>query len=90
MPLINCEIALYLKWSKHIISEISRTFRAVDPNVNPVVYQVATARIAATFQINNAKLDVPVVTLSINDIIKFIENIRQGFKRTISWNKYRS
>ena len=43
-----------------------------------------------TFQINNAKLYVPVVILSINDNIKFLENIKQGFKRTISWNKYRS
>ena len=23
-------------------------------------------------------------------MIKFLENIKQGFKRTISWNKYRS
>ena len=30
------------------------------------------------------------MTLSINDNIKFLENIKQGFKRTISWNKYRS
>ena len=36
------------------------------------------------------KLHVPVVTLSINDNIKFLENIKQRFKRTISWNKYRS
>ena len=43
-----------------------------------------------TFQINNAKLYVPVVTLSINDNITFLENIRQGFKRTISWKRYRS
>ena len=27
---------------------------------------------------------------SINDNVKFLENIKQGFKRTISWNKYRS
>ena len=31
-----------------------------------------------TFQINNAKLYVPVVTLSINENIKFLENIKQG------------
>ena len=43
-----------------------------------------------TFQINNAKLYVPVVTLSINDNMKFLENIKQGFKRTIYWSKYRS
>ena len=39
---------------------------------------------------NNAKICVPVVTFSMNDIIKFLENIEQGFKRTISWNKQRS
>ena len=44
----------------------------------------------ATFQINNAKIYVPVVTLSINDNIKFLENIKQEFKRITSWNKCRS
>ena len=39
---------------------------------------------------NNVKLYVPVVTLSINNNIKFFENIKQGFKRTLSWKKYRS
>ena len=29
------------------------------------------------------KLYIPVVTLPINDSIKFLENIKQGFKRTI-------
>ena len=28
--------------------------------------------------------------MPINDNIKFLENIKQGFKRTVSWNKYRS
>ena len=45
---------------------------------------------STTFQINNAKFYVPVVTLYINDNIKFSENIKQGFKRTISWKEYRS
>ena len=44
----------------------------------------------AFFQINSAKLYVPVVTLSKNDNIKFLENIKQWLKRTISWIKYRS
>ena len=30
-----------------------------------------------TFQINNAKTYVPVVTLLINDAIKFLQNIKQ-------------
>ena len=51
---------------------------------------MATATTGATFQINNAKLYVPVATLSINDNVKFLENVKQGFKRTISRNKYRS
>ena len=44
----------------------------------------------ASFTITSTKLYVPVVTLSINDNIKFLENIKQEFKRTISWNKYKS
>ena len=33
----------------------------------------------ATFQINNAKLYVAVVTFSIDDNIKFLENIKKQF-----------
>ena len=34
--------------------------------------------------ITSTKLYVPVVTMSINDKINFLENIKHGFKRTIS------
>ena len=44
----------------------------------------------ATFQIYNAKLYDSVFTLSINDDMKFLWNIKQGFKGTVSWNRYRS
>ena len=85
--LINCE-KLYLSWSGYcVILEISRTFGVV-PNTNPVRYQVTSQTNSATFQINNAKLYVPVVALSTNDNIRL--NIKQGFKITISWNRYRS
>ena len=33
---------------------------------------------------------MPVVTLSVNDNIKFLENIKKGLKRKIFWNKYKS
>ena len=36
----------------------------------------ASQTTAATFQINNAKLYVPVVTLSVHNNIKFLENIK--------------
>ena len=43
-----------------------------------------------SFMITSTKFYVLVVTLSINDNIKFLENIKQGFKKKIYWNKYRS
>ena len=36
------------------------------------------------------KLYVPVVTLSTQDNAKLSQQIKSGFKRTISWNKYQS
>ena len=62
----------------------------VIPNTNPFRYQVTSQTTGATFQIHNAKLYDPVVTFCINDNNKFLENIKQGFKTTNSWNKYRS
>ena len=70
-----------------LISEISRTFRTVGDSPEQ---EVATATTGVTFQINNVTLYVPVVTLSINDNITFLKNIKPRFKRIISWNKYRS
>ena len=60
------------------------------PDSNPPVQEVAARQTEATFQINNTKFYVSFVTLSINNNINFLENIKQGFKRTISWNRYRS
>ena len=56
-----------------------------NPGTNQPVHEVtAIQATGATLQINSAKIYVPVVTLSINDNIKFLENIKQGFKRKIS------
>ena len=33
-------------------------------------------------------LDIPVVTLSTQDNAKLLSQLKSGFKRTISWNKY--
>ena len=93
LPLINCEIEFNLPWSKNcIISEISKTSRIpASPDANPPVQEVSAIQpTGPTSQISSAKLDVPVVTLSINDNFTFLENMKQGFKRIISCNKYRS
>ena len=42
------------------------------------------------FEITDAKLYVPVVSLSKENDIKLLEQLKSGFKRTIKWNKYRS
>ena len=42
------------------------------------------------FEITDTKLYVPVVTLSKENDMKLLEQLKSGFKRTIKWNKYRS
>ena len=42
------------------------------------------------FAITETKLYVPVVTLSTKDNEKLRQQLKSGFKRTISWNKYES
>ena len=72
-PLINCEIELDLLWSiTCTLSEMSRTSEVyANPTADPpIAYAPPTSN--ATFQINSGKLYVPVVTLSINDNIKFL------------------
>ena len=64
---------------------------AGNPVADPPVLNVeATTTTSATFQINNTKLYIPVATFSINDNIKFLELLKQRFRRAISWNKYKS
>ena len=41
-----------------------------------------------TFTITETDLYVPVVTLSTQDNVKLLPQLKLGFKRTISWNKY--
>ena len=44
----------------------------------------------ATLTLNDCKLYIPVVTLSKDDEIKLLTNLKSGFTREIEWNKYRS
>ena len=41
-----------------------------------------------TFTITETTLHVPAVTLSTHDNAKLLPQLKSGFKRTISWNKY--
>ena len=58
---------------------------AGNPDANPPVRDVgATPRTKTIFQINSSILYVPVITLPMNNKIKFLENVKQGFKIAIS------
>ena len=58
----------------------------VDAAADPAI--VAPTRLE--FKITNIKLYVPVVSVSKENDIKLLEQLKSGFKRTIKWNKYRS
>ena len=83
IPLISCEMSLELKWNKNCII----TSQQIGVNLDG---GNTTTPTGATFAINDCKLYVPVVTLSKDDEIKLLTNLKAGFKREIIWNKYRS
>ena len=86
IPLISCEVFLELKLNKNcVITGLKR--RQVDAGP-PVVRDNAPT--GATLSITDCKLYLPVVTLSKDDEIKLLTNLKSGFKREIIWNKYRS
>ena len=83
IPLISCEVYLELKWNKNcVITSIQREINLDGGNTEALT--------GASFAIGDCKLYVPVVTLSKDDEIKLLTNLKSGFKREIKWNKYRS
>ena len=68
---------------------IDKLAREADYNADPDVYQIDNPE-NAIFEIKDTKLYVPVVTLSKDNNIKLLEQLKSGFKITIKWNKYRS
>ena len=83
IPLISCEVSLELKWDKNclITSLDQRDIGGGNRDNAPT---------GATLSITDCKLYVPTVTLSKDDEIKLLTNLKSGFKREIIWNKYRS
>ena len=52
-----------------------------------IIYTDVANQVPA-FTITETNLYVPVVTLSTQDNAKLLPQLKSGFKRTISWNKY--
>ena len=83
MLLISCEISLELKWNRNcVITTIQREINLDGGNTE--------ASTDASLAINDCKLYITVVTLSKDDEIKLLTNLKSGFTREIKWNKYRS
>ena len=60
----------------------------LDWSANCVIIYTNVANQVPTFTITETNLYVPVVTLSTQDNAKLLPQLKSGFKRTISWNKY--
>ena len=77
MPLINYKVELSLKSIENCVL----TKAPIGTNTND------TGADSATFEITDAKLYVPIVTLSAQDNAKLWKLLDKGFKRSIYWNK---
>ena len=79
---------MILTWLKSYVL-ICKAAREADYDANPVVRKIDNLE-NATFQTTDTKLYVPVVTLSKENGIKLLEQLKLGFKGTKKWSKYRS
>ena len=76
IPLISCEVSLELKWNKNYVI----TSQQIGVNLDGGNTAAPTN---ATLAINDCKLYIPVVTLSKDDEIKLLTNLKSGFTREI-------
>ena len=77
-----------MTWCKNCVL-IDKSTREANYDANPRVYEIDN-RVNARFEITDVNFFVPVVTLSEENDIQPLEQLKTGFKRTIKWNKYRS
>ena len=74
-----------MSWSKNCItSEIKRI-----PEITADDHVQSRSTIDMRFQSHNTKLNAPIVTSSIDDNIKIIENFKKEIKRAIARDNYR-
>ena len=92
--IINVEIMVSLKY----LSNFWRTLEMplinceveliLNWSANCVIIYTDVANQVYKFTITETNLYVPAVTLSTQDNAKLLPQLKSGFKRTISWNKY--
>ena len=77
IPLINCEVELILTWFKNCVL-IDKSTRDANYNAKPRVSKIDNPE-NTIFQIADTKLYVTVVTLSKENDIKPLEQLKSGF-----------
>ena len=82
VPLINCEVKLILTWLKNCVL-IDKLTREADYDVDPNVYEIDHPE-NATFKVTDTKLFVPVVSLSQENDIKFLEQLKSDLKELLN------
>ena len=78
MSLINCKAELKLKWIKYCVLSAAGKDNDNDKNNNII------------FNIKDAKLHVPVATLSARDNQELSKRLSKGFERSVYWNEYKT
>ena len=76
MPLIYCKVEVSLKWIENYVL----TTGEIGANAD------ATGADSAT-DVTDVTRYVPVVTLSVEDNVKLVKQLNEGFKRPFYWNK---
>ena len=72
LPLINCKISLELSWTQNCV----------------LATHAGNGGNAITFTMTDARLYVPIVTLSSKYTSHLSKLLSEGFKRSVFWNKY--
>ena len=80
--LINCEVELILTWFKNCVP-IDKSTREANYDANPVVSEIDHPE-NEIFEITDVKLFVPVVTLSKENDIQLLEQLKQSLKEQLN------
>ena len=92
----NVEIMVPLKYLSNFWRTLEMPWINCEVNLiltwstNCVINYTDVANQIPKFTITETNLYVPVVTLSTQDNAKLLPQLKSGFKRTVSWNKYLS
>ena len=89
----NVEIIVPLKYLSNFWRTLKMSLIICEVNLEITWsrdYVITNSTGEGKFAITETKLYVPVVTLSTQDNVKLLQQLKSGFKRIINWNKYES